>query len=306
MLDKSNKYTQLAISTLMATFIASLGFGFSGTALMIFPYFFMGNSIQIGIVPALLSMLVSTGIVALFYGPMAGASLFLVFAPVVLIFHYCITTDRSSLVTFLSMAAVLLISMTTVSASISGGVQVTPEELTKQMMALQEDLTGQFSDLELSRLETRLKTMLEFIALASPAITIIGVLIVTYLNYTMTGRNLFLRGVLINQPPPLMALQIPRGTLLLAGLVLGIGAILQNQGMDPKGIMILNGLLVFGFLYMVNGLATINLFVLLMGIPLFLRVIIYVLLFRIPILNTGMMILGLVDSLFGIRSRVDG
>ena len=303
MVTNNNKYFDLFKSSLLGFLVASLGYGFTGIALMIFPYIFMGRSIQYGIVPTMISMGFSSLFIALSQSYAAGLSLFLIFAPMILIFHYCITSEKGFWATFGSMALVLLISIVIVNMALTQGDTLSPQAMVQDIVELQKEINQDMTALEISRLESNLRTTIDFIIKVTPGVTLVGVLLVVYFNYMMTGRWLFANRILITQPPLFANFQVPRVSFLVAGAIFAVGLVAREMGVDPEGLIILNTLILFGFIYMVNGFATVNLYILMLGVPLIIRIIIYVLLMRVPTLNMALMIIGVADSVIGLRRR---
>lgn len=256
--DQEN-YKELGKLLLMGVVVGFLGYTFFGIFYIFFPMLFMESSVKNGILPTMGVMLGVSVIVGLIFNLLAGLSLFFVFAPMILAFHYMVTSKKGYMPTLILMVVALTLSSVSLQLGLTPLGSVNIEEISEELIQTQidgidEDLTG----LEASRLEENLRFINEMSIKLIPGLFFIFILIIVYLNYVMVGRRLLRQGILINQPPIFSNLQLPRISILIFGIIIGVVLILQNSGMEIYEVIYLNSIMVFGLLFYVNGLALVS------------------------------------------------
>lgn len=279
-----------------------LGFTFFGILYIFFPMLFMESSIKNGIVATMGVMLGISILLGLIFGMLAGLSLFFVFAPMVLIFHYMVTTKKGYMATLALMVIVLILSSTSLQLGLSPLSSINLDEISEELIQTQiesvdENLTG----LEASRLEDNLRLISEFSIKVIPGMFFIFVLVTVYINYVLAGRRLLRWGILINQPPIFGNLQLPRVSILFLGALIGVVVILQNMGMEIYEIIYLNTLVIFGFLFFINGMSLVSYFLNRRRVSAFIKSLVFlVAIFFVPA-GGIIVILGLLDALINFR-----
>lgn len=301
-LKSNNNYINLFRIIMYAVFIGLLGNLFAVFVLLFYPVIFMESSIKNGIVPTMGAMAVSSGIIALVAGPLAVLSLFFVIAPMILTFHYCVVNMKSYGKTFLYMFLVLLVSFVSYNYGLLRTNPVDIESLIDTLLAIQVDnLNGALSGMELEEYERTLRSLYEYSLRLAPSILLVGISIFTYVNYLLTGRRLLKQGIFINQPPAFKNLQIPRFMILVFGIAILIILILRYLGLEYYSNIYLNTLVVFVFIFFVNGLALFSNFFLRFRIPSIIRTFIYISALFFPSFGFTTLVLGLIDTLINFR-----
>lgn len=301
-IKKPDNLINLIRTTMYSVTIGIIGNVFMAVILLIYPVLFMESSIKNGIIPTMISMFVSSGIIALMVTPLAGLSLFFILAPMVLIFHYCVINQKRFYITFLLMFLVLLISFTSYNFGIANTNPVDVQGLIDTLVEFQiENLEGSFSSLELSNYEDSLRTVYDYSIRLIPAIVGIGVAVFVYINYLLTGRRLLRQGILIHQPPAFGNLQLPRFSIILFGIAIGIILLMRYLEIDYYSNVYLNAILVFGFLYFVNGLALFSNFLQRFRVPNIGRMFVYLSAVFFPAFGGATAVIGLIDALINFR-----
>lgn len=253
------KYMELGKLGLFGLVLGFLGYTFFGILYIFFPMLFMESSVKNGILPTMGVMLGISVVLGLFFGMLAGLSLFFVFAPMVLVFHYMVTTRRGFMATLVMMSLVLTLSTASLQFGLSPIGSINLEEISEEMIQTQlESVEENLTALEASRLEDNLRFISEMSIKLIPSMFFIFILVTVYLNYVLAGRRLLRSGILINQPPIFGNLQLPRISILVFGILIGGVLILQNSGVELYEVIYLNILVVFGFLFFVNGFALVS------------------------------------------------
>ena len=296
------KYMELGKLGLFGVVLGFLGYSFFGILYIFFPMLFMESSVKNGILSTMGVMLGVSLVIGLVFNMLAGLSLFFVFAPMVLAFHYMVTSKRGYVATLILMAVVLILSSVSLQMGLTPLGTVNLEEISEELIQSQIDGVGEnLTGLEASRLEENLRLINEMSIKLIPGMFFIFILFTVYLNYVMAGRRLLRHGILINQPPIFSNLQLPRISIIVFGIIIGVILLLQNSGMEIYEVIYLNSLLVFGLLFFVNGLALVSNLLGRLKMPNFVKTFILLgLVFFIPA-GAVVVILGLLDALVVFR-----
>lgn len=294
--EKVNELLKLLFLSLLIGF---LGFTISPVLIMfIYPGIFMEGSIRLGLRDSLLVMFLTSLILSLFSNLMSGLALFFIFAPMVLTFHYGIMNRKSYIFIYISVLLVLALSMTAFQL---GLLRTQPIDLTaaiESLMNAQLDLMKEgLTALEFSQLEQSLKEAYSIM----PSLYLVILAIIVYINYNSVGRNLLLKGILIPQPPFFGYLQMPRQLIVAFGIGIFIPLMMKNLGLDLYRPIYFNIIVVFGFLFFVDGLALLSSLLNKARIPRFFRILIIVMAIFIAPLTIVVAIVGILDTLVQFR-----
>lgn len=298
--EKVNELLKLLFLSLLIGF---LGFTISPVLIMfIYPGIFMESSIRLGIRESLLVMFVTSLVLSLFSSLMSGLALFFIFAPMVLTFHYGITNRKSYVFIYLSVLIVLALSMTAFQL---GLLRANPIDITAaidslmnaQLDMMKEGLTA----LEISQLEKNVKEAYNIMLMVMPSLYLVILAVIVYINYNSVGRKLLLKGILIPQPPYFGYLQMPRALIVAFGVGVFIPLMMKNFGSDLYRPIYFNVLVVFGFLFFVDGLALLTSLLIKTKMPRFFRILITVLVIFVAPLSIVVALVGIIDTLVQFR-----
>lgn len=299
----NNELKSLGILVLITSAIGLMGLTFSGVLLFFYPMLFLESSIKNGIGKTLGVMAISSLLIGLFISNIVGGmSLFFVFAPMILIFHYTILRGKSYKVVFALMLIVLILSVASIQLGVTPIGSINVEEFIDTLVNFElEGTEGDLSNLELSRLEDNLRYVFEFTLSILPGMLLILFGALVYINYSFAGRRLLRQGILINQPPVFPLFQVPRYSILIFGILIGISVILNTMEIEYYKPVYLNAIVVFGFLYFINGMALVNNLLLRTKLKSFGRILIYMIIIFFPPVTVVVAVGGLVDALINFR-----
>ncbi|MDO5028122.1 MAG: DUF2232 domain-containing protein [Bacillota bacterium] len=297
------KYSQLLRLLAWALFIGFLGFSFAPVLIMfIYPGLFMEASIKSGLKESILVMFVTSLVLSMFSSLMSGLALFFIFAPMVLIFHYGVINGKSYIFIYFTVLLVLVLSMTAFQL---GLLRVQPLDLSATMdslMSAQVDMMKEgLTALEVSQLQQSIKRIYDISLMVMPSLYVIILGIIVYINYTSVGRKLLSKGVLIPQPPFFGYLQMPRGLIVAFAVGIFIPLMLKNLQSDLYMPIYFNVLLVFGFLFFVNGMAVLTNLLVRIKLARFLRMLFLLLAVVVAPVAAVVAIVGLIDTLVQFR-----
>ena len=302
-IKNKEKVNQLLKLLFLSLLIGFLGFTISPVLIMfIYPGIFMESSIRLGIRDSLLVMFLTSLVLSLFSNLMSGLALFFIFAPMVLTFHYGIMNRKSYIFIYISVLVVLALSMTAFQL---GLLRTQPIDLTaaiESLMKAQLDLMKEgLTALEFSQLEQSLKEAYNIMLMVMPSVYLVILAIIVYINYNSVGRKLLLKGILIPQPPFFGYLQMPRQLIVAFGIGIFIPLMMKNLGLDLYRPIYFNIIVVFGFLFFVDGLALLTSLLNKARMPRFFRILIIVMAIFIAPLSLVVAIVGILDTLVQFR-----
>lgn len=296
------------VNELLKLLFLSLLIGFSGFAIspvlimFIYPGIFMEGSIRLGIRESLLVMFITSLILSLFSSLMSGLALFFIFAPMVLTFHYGVFNRKSYIFIYLSVFLILALSM---SAFQLGLLRTQPIDFTAaidSLMKTQLDMMKEgLTALEFSQLEQTIKEAYSIMLMVMPSLYLMILAIIVYINYNSVGRKLFLKGILIPQPPYFGYLQMPRGLIVAFGVGVFVPLMLKNLGSDLYRPIYFNVIVVFGFLFFVDGLALLTSLLRKTKMPRFFRILLTALAVFVAPLSIVVALVGIIDTLVQFR-----
>lgn len=301
-IKNKEKYTEIIKLIVFSLVLGFLGLSFSEVVLVLYPVFFMESSIKNGIVSTMIAMLATSVILQLLLASVTGLGLFFVFAPMVLAFHYGVMHKKSFRFVFILMFLALGISLLSYQMGQARlettDIKVAVNELiNRQLVEMGKGLTN----LELSQLERSLRYAYDISITLLPSIYLILVAVIVYLNYSIVGRKLLFNGILIYQPPLFKNLQIPRPTILLLGLTVLVSLVLKYSGTSIYRSIYFNSLAIFGFLFLINGLALLSNLLNRSRLPNFIRILVFAFAIIFAPMGLFLIIIGLLDTLLTFR-----
>lgn len=302
-IKNQEKYVDI-IKTLLATVVLGyLAFSFTPLVLIIYPMFLMESSIRNGLVITMAVAFAAALITSLFTTLMSGLSLFFIFGPMILAFHYGVFNRKNFIFVFFLMFLALSISFISLELGLARLNPFNISDFSNELITMQlENFGSSMSNLELANLEKTLKMVNEIVITILPSIYMVIIAFICYINYTSVGRRLIFKGILINQPPIFGNLQMPK--ILILGLGLGILASLALRvlGFEIYRTIYLNVLVVFGFLFLVNGLALGSNIFMRLRTPNFFRILFYWIAIIITPVSLVVIFAGFIDTLINFRS----
>ncbi len=302
-MEEKNIYADLGKRILISSVFAIFGSYAFSLLLFLYPMWYLKSSVKNGIVPTVIAMAISAVLISLGTSYMMGLTLFFTFVPMLLAFHYCVDTKKNYLFTLAAMSLALFASAIALEfgqLSAMGGVDLTKvidDLVNVQISSLGEGMTS----LELSRIEDTLRSVYMLITRIMPGILAVICIIASYINYLLAGRQLLREGVVINQPPLFFNIQVPRSIMAFSGAAILTVIALMLINADKTNIFAENLLVVFGFIFFANGLATLSNFMIRFGIPTFLRVLVYFVSLIFYQVGVLVILLGLGDSMLNLR-----
>ncbi|MDO5725050.1 MAG: DUF2232 domain-containing protein [Tissierellia bacterium] len=281
-----------------------LAFLFATVALIIFPAWFIAYSVENGIIKALATMFASSLIIGLVLGLQIGLLLFTFFAPLVLVFHYIITNNKSYTMLLLSGTIVLIVGLITII-----GIDTIKEfanntqNFVNEMVKTQLEIIGteNLTKLELNRLRETLNNAMNLSLQILPGMSLILAMIVVYLNSLLAGRMLLKKSIVILQPPPFSLIKLPSNIVFGAIVTILAAYIAKPILEDSLNPIILNLILVFGALFFLQGMAVLNFYLLKFKVPRFFRYLIYIIVIGYSKAAMVISILGILDCVFNFR-----
>lgn len=267
-----------------------------------FPMLFLTEALEQGLLKILMAFV---GVCLLLgaFSPAMGFGLFTLFGPLILILHYAITSKKSILSTLAVSTTVMVIGFGVVLQS-SGLLELfqSPEKLQSFLTLQKEVLTEMGTSQEMiGALQSNLNAALTQVLRIMPAMLVLAALIISYVTYSFTGRNLLKKGKLIAQPPSFIYFSLPSG-LVAVFVGLFFTSVLGGEAFaDVIDVAALNLTVFFQFLFLVQGLALLNFVLTKYRIPGFAKWMgVFILLFT-PGLQGPVAVLGLLDYGFNFR-----
>lgn len=296
-------FSELAKIVLWTFLIGLFGFQFFGFLLILYPFLTMQAAVEHGIFQASLAMVVASLLLGLVLDWLPALVLLGLYLPMVLAFHYGLMSNRGFWTIFVLMVLVFILSSLSINVGLYRNLdlQGLQEDVQEAIRDQSQVLEGALTDLEIRRFEQNLRQSMEFTASLIPAALLISSLITVYINFLLAGRRLLAKKILIVQPPAFPNLSVPRQTLLIAGALFLSGIIVERLEVNFSFDIILNSVVVFAFIYFINGLACASFFMYRLGVGGIFRLVGFFLILIIPALFAIIIMLGLIDSLFDIR-----
>lgn len=299
-------FKNIGISILRGIFIGIISMGLNAF-LVFFPSIFLQSSVENGILKAIFALGVSSAILAGLSSPLYGGLLFFLFAPMVLIFHYCYANNKSYKFTFFAMFLVLLASALAFELgsyyfSDFNFSNFKSDFITSQMDLLKSGFGANVSQFEMY--EDTIKRALDLTFMIMPSFYFIGILLISYFSYVSTARSLLKKGIIINQPPIFAFLSLPRNFIVGVLLALIAVIIFKQSGVANYVAIYYNLIAISIFLLFINGLSFISFLLLRYKMSGPLKFILFLTIVIVPVLSGVAVVLGFFDMLFQFRKKV--
>ena len=224
--------------------------------------------------------------------------------PLILILDYCMRTDRSVDTTMALGTLLFLVSLGFIMYRTGTYQAIESGELMKNFSAVQGEILQKASltEAEQARLAMTFKTTMNRAMDLLPAFFLLSGLVVVYLSYRISGRNMRIGGEKVICPGPFFLMHLPRVPVLISVGLLGT-ALAMNYfmalGIEPY---ILNGLVVVVSLLACQGMSIVNFYLLRFVPSPFLRGLIMFFVLVVPVGQMGLAALGLIDQFIDVRS----
>ena len=177
-------------------------------------------------------------------------------------------------------------------------------ELMKNFSAVQGEVLQRASltDMERARLALTMKTAVNRAMDLLPAFFLLSGLVVVYLSYRISGRNMRIGGEKVICPGPFFLMHLPRVPVLISVGLLGAALAMNNfmnLGIEPY---ITNGLVVLVVLLACQGMSIVNFYLLRFVPSPIVRGLIMLFIMVVPVGQMGLAALGLIDQFIDVRS----
>ena len=268
------------------------------------PAMFLSEMRFQGVLPISGVFVGACALIGLLTDPLLGLTILTVMGPLILILDYCMRTDRSVDTTMALGTLLFLVSLGFIMYR-TGTIQaIESGELMKNFSAVQGEILQRASltETEQARLAMTFKTTMNRAMDLLPAFFLLSGLVVVYLSYRISGRNMRIGGEKVICPGPFFLMHLPRVPVLISVGLLGT-ALAMNYFMalsiEPY---ILNGLVVVVSLLACQGMSIVNFYLLRFVPSPFLRGLIMFFVLVVPVGQMGLAALGLIDQFIDVRS----
>ncbi|MDD7363665.1 MAG: DUF2232 domain-containing protein [Peptoniphilus sp.] len=301
-------YRKVSSSRVIKLFLYSILLSIVGMLIPIFfafiPAMYLSEMRRQGTLPILgvfVGVCVVTGLLT---EPMMGLTLLTIMGPLILIMDYCMRTDRSVKVTMAIGTFVFVASCGFVLYR-SGMLQALQSgEFLKDLGAIQQEVVknANLSEVEQGRVMSQLKTVVGQATTLFPAFLVLSGVVMSYLSYRISGRNIQLAGEKVVCPGPFPFMKLPKAPVIASVIILAVAYAVSASAAPEIGVYVNNGLVIILGLLSFQGLSIVNFFLLRYVRSPLVRGLIMVLVFTIPVGQMGLLALGLIDQFIDIRS----
>ena len=268
------------------------------------PAMFLSEMRFQGVLPISGVFVGACALIGLLTDPLLGLTILTVMGPLILILDYCMRTDRSVDTTMALGTLLFLVSLGFIMYRTGTYQTIESGELMKNFSGVQGEILQRASltEAEQARLAMTFKTTMNRAMDLLPAFFLLSGLVVVYLSYRISGRNMRIGGEKVICPGPFFLMHLPRVPVLISVGLLGT-ALAMNYfmalGIEPY---ILNGLVVVVSLLACQGMSIVNFYLLRFVPSPFLRGLIMFFVLVVPVGQMGLAALGLIDQFIDVRS----
>lgn len=268
------------------------------------PAMFLSEMRFQGVLPISGVFVGACALIGLLTDPLLGLTILTVMGPLILILDYCMRTDRSVDTTMALGTLLFLVSLGFIMYRTGTYQAIESGEVMKNFSAVQGEILQRASltEAEQARLAMTFKTTMNRAMDLLPAFFLLSGLVVVYLSYRISGRNMRIGGEKVICPGPFFLMHLPRVPVLISVGLLGT-ALAMNYfmalGIEPY---ILNGLVVVVSLLACQGMSIVNFYLLRFVPSPFLRGLIMFFVLVVPVGQMGLAALGLIDQFIVVRS----
>lgn len=269
-----------------------------------FPSMFVVEAVKKGIIQVMATLILVVALIGMVFGPLNAIIVFTIFGPLILIFHYMITTNKSISQTFMATSVIFFISIIVLMLAfgIDSNVlnsQETINSITSFYGKIASDAGMSETDIMAFR-QTAEYFYKKFLQIM-PSVMIITSVVMSYFTYTIVGRTLLASGKFIKQPSSLEFLKIPREIIILSIVTFAITYFLSDTLGEWAQVFNINLLNIIYFLLFANGIGLLKFLMTRHGIKRFLQFVFIGLCLAISSLQLLVILLGGLDELFNFR-----
>lgn len=268
------------------------------------PAMFLSEMRFQGVLPISGVFVGACALIGLLTDPLLGLTVLTVMGPLILILDYCMRTDRSVDTTMALGTLLFLVSLGFIFYRTGTFQAIESGELMKNFSAVQGEVLQRASltDMERARLALTMKTAVNRAMDLLPAFFLLSGLVVVYLSYRISGRNMRIGGEKVICPGPFFLMHLPRVPVLISVGLLGAALAMNNfmsLGIEPY---ITNGLVVLVVLLACQGMSIVNFYLLRFVPSPIVRGLIMLFIMVVPVGQMGLAALGLIDQFIDVRS----
>ena len=268
------------------------------------PAMFLSEMRFQGVLPISGVFVGACALIGLLTDPLLGLTVLTVMGPLILILDYCMRTDRSVDTTMALGTLLFLVSLGFIFYRTGTFQAIESGELMKNFSAVQGEVLQRASltDMERARLALTMKTAVNRAMDLLPAFFLLSGLVVVYLSYRISGRNMRIGGEEVICPGPFFLMHLPRVPVLISVGLLGAALAMNNfmsLGIEPY---ITNGLVVLVVLLACQGMSIVNFYLLRFVPSPIVRGLIMLFIMVVPVGQMGLAALGLIDQFIDVRS----
>ena len=268
------------------------------------PAMFLSEMRFQGVLPISGVFVGACALIGLLTDPLLGLTVLTVMGPLILILDYCMRMDRSVDTTMALGTLLFLVSLGFIFYRTGTFQAIESGELMKNFSAVQGEVLQRASltDMERARLALTMKTAVNRAMDLLPAFFLLSGLVVVYLSYRISGRNMRIGGEKVICPGPFFLMHLPRVPVLISVGLLGAALAMNNfmrLGIEPY---ITNGLVVLVVLLACQGMSIVNFYLLRFVPSPIVRGLIMLFIMVVPVGQMGLAALGLIDQFIDVRS----
>lgn len=268
------------------------------------PAMFLSEMRFQGVLPISGVFVGACALIGLLTDPLLGLTVLTAMGPLILILDYCMRTDRSVDTTMALGTLLFLVSLGFIFYRTGTFQAIESGELMKNFSAVQGEVLQRTSltDMERARLALTMKTAVNRAMDLLPAFFLLSGLVVVYLSYRISGRNMRIGGEKVICPGPFFLMHLPRVPVLISVGLLGAALAMNNfmsLGIEPY---ITNGLVVLVVLLACQGMSIVNFYLLRFVPSPIVRGLIMLFIMVVPVGQMGLAALGLIDQFIDVRS----
>lgn len=150
-----------------------------------------------------------------------------------------------------------------------------------------------------------MKTMMEYAKnmaiILLPSSVIFGSIMLTYVNYSVSGAVLKRMGYFIERPKRFSEFRLPKNILMGTTVILILTYLVRNLEIVNFETLVANVVYIFFITYLIQGLSVVSFLMEKRGMGKGSRIFITIILLSIPIMSKIIMFVGLIDAIMDIR-----
>lgn len=301
-------YRKMSGLNVLKLFLYSILLFLGGMVMPIFfafiPALFLSEMRRQGVLPVAGVFLGVCVILGFLTDPMTALSLMTIMGPLILILDYCMRTDKSVDFT-MAVGTLLFIASFGFILYRSGTLHLiqTGEFLSYADNIQQEIIKNAgLSSMDQARIALQLKTFMRRVISLVPAFVVLSGLLMSYVSYRISGRNMRIAGEKVVCPGPFFLLRLPRLAMIPSVVLVAIGYGLMQSSFPGIELYVLNLGAVVATLLAFQGLAIESFFLLRFVHQPLARGLIMFLTLTNPVGQMALAALGLIDQVLNIRN----